>query len=225
MAEQRPRDAASARWRMLRSIVPISQTANKIVPSTETALPDLADLDRPALEHLFEAAGLPRFRARQVFRSDLPQGRDRRRANAQPRRDGAGRNCQAVPHQHAASRTSGSVGRRHPEVPAAPRRRASHRSGVHPRHPEADVLHLQPGRLRDGLRFLPDGEDGVHASPDAGGDRRPGPRARPRDRPSRRALQHRPHGHGRAAAQLRRGDDVDADSRATSKGSRCRRGA
>jgi 23S rRNA (adenine2503-C2)-methyltransferase len=53
---------------MLRSIVSISQTANKIVPSTETALPDLADLDRPALEQLFESVGLPRFRARQVFR-------------------------------------------------------------------------------------------------------------------------------------------------------------
>ena len=59
---------------MLRSIVPISQTANKIVPSTDTALPDLADLDRPALEQLFEAAGLPRFRARQVFRSIYRKG-------------------------------------------------------------------------------------------------------------------------------------------------------
>lgn len=53
---------------MLRSIVPISQTANKIVPPIQTPLPDLADLDRPALEQLFEASGLPRFRARQVFR-------------------------------------------------------------------------------------------------------------------------------------------------------------
>jgi 23S rRNA (adenine2503-C2)-methyltransferase len=44
------------------------------VPSTETALPDLADLDRPALERLFEAAGLPRFRARQVFRSIYRKG-------------------------------------------------------------------------------------------------------------------------------------------------------
>jgi len=44
------------------------------VPSTETALPDLADLDRPALEQLFEAAGLPRFRARQVFRSIYRKG-------------------------------------------------------------------------------------------------------------------------------------------------------
>jgi 23S rRNA (adenine2503-C2)-methyltransferase len=59
---------------MLRSIVPISQTANKIVPPTETALPDLANLDRPALEELFEAAGLPRFRARQVFRSIYRKG-------------------------------------------------------------------------------------------------------------------------------------------------------
>jgi 23S rRNA (adenine2503-C2)-methyltransferase len=44
------------------------------VPSTETTLPDLADLDRPALEQLFEAAGLPRFRARQVFRSIYRKG-------------------------------------------------------------------------------------------------------------------------------------------------------
>jgi 23S rRNA (adenine2503-C2)-methyltransferase len=53
---------------MLGSIVPISQTGNKIVPSAPLRIPDLADLDRPSLEQLFADAGLPRFRARQVFR-------------------------------------------------------------------------------------------------------------------------------------------------------------
>jgi 23S rRNA (adenine2503-C2)-methyltransferase len=38
------------------------------VSPTLTSAPDLADLDRARLEALFEATGLPRFRARQVFR-------------------------------------------------------------------------------------------------------------------------------------------------------------
>jgi 23S rRNA (adenine2503-C2)-methyltransferase len=53
---------------MLRSQLPISHTGNKIVSSPADPRPDLADHDLPALERVFAEHGLPRFRARQVFR-------------------------------------------------------------------------------------------------------------------------------------------------------------
>ena len=59
--------------------------------------------------------------------------------------------------------------------------------------------------------LLPDRQDGAGPESDGRRDRRPGPRARRRARPARQAVQHRPDGHGRAAAQLRRDDEGAAD--------------
>ena len=99
------------------------------------------------------------------------------------------------------------LGRRHPQVRARAGRRAPDRVGLHPRHAVDDVLHLDAGRLRDGVRLLPDRQDGAGPQPDRRRDRRPGARARRRDRHARPPVQHRPHGHGRAAAQLRQHDE------------------
>ena len=55
---------------------------------------------------------------------------------------------------------------RHAEVPAAPRRRHDHRVGLHSGHAEPDVLRLDAGGVRDGLRVLPDGDDGPRPQPD-----------------------------------------------------------
>ena len=105
-------------------------------------------------------------------------------------------------------------------------------SGLHPGHAGADVLHLDAGRLRDGLRVLPDRQDGPDPAPDRRRDRRPGPRARARLDLADDAVQHRADGHGRAAAQLRRDDEGAAHHRrrrpASPSGrgaSRCRRSA
>ena len=70
-----------------------------------------------------------------------------------------------------------AVGGRHDEVPAAARGRQAHRVGLHPRHAVADVLHLDPGRMRDEMRVLPDRQDGDRSQSDGGRNRRPGPRA------------------------------------------------
>ena len=39
-----------------------------MAPESTSTRPDLADLDRAALERTFHDAGLPRYRARQLFR-------------------------------------------------------------------------------------------------------------------------------------------------------------
>ena len=103
-----------------------------------------------------------------------------------------------------------SLRRRHAEVPAATRRRAAHRIRLHPRHAEADLLHLEPGWLRDGLRLLSDRQDGFRPQPHACRNHGPGPCPRCRHGAPWAAVQHRAHGDGRAAAQLRPYDDVAA---------------
>ena len=65
--------------------------------------------------------------------------------------------------------------------------------------------------------FCLTGQDGVRPQSHRGRDRRPGARARRVARPPRHALQHRPHGDGRAAAQLRRRDAVDPHARRASR--------
>ncbi|MCK7517033.1 MAG: hypothetical protein MZV64_04580 [Ignavibacteriales bacterium] len=95
-----------------------------------------------------------------------------------------------------------------------------------PRHAARHLLRLDPGRLRDGLRVLPHGDDGARAQPDG----RARSSARCACSPATlglrdAALQHRLHGHGRAAAQLRRDDGGACGSSPTSTASPCRRGA
>ena len=84
--------------------------------------------------------------------------------------------------------------------------------GVGARPLAQDHLHLDPGRLRDGVRVLRLRARRAQAQPLRRGDRAPAhpglpPRGRPhaaRPRRARLVRQHRGHGHGRAAAQLRR---------------------
>ncbi len=95
----------------------------------------------------------------------------------------------------------------HGEVSPAPRRRPADRIGLHSGHAGDDVLRLNAGRLRDGVCVLPDRQDGTGPESDRRRNRRPGPRAGAGARSARQAFQHRPHGHGRAAAQLRRDDE------------------
>ncbi len=108
--------------------------------------------------------------------------------------------------------------------PARQRRRDRVRlyPGIRSRH----ALRLQPGRLHAQLHVLPHRHAGAGAQPDRGRDRRASSRrarsarrfsrrrradrrARPLGRGRARGLQHRLHGHGRAALQFRqrsRGD-------------------
>ena len=67
-------------------------------------------------------------------------------------------------------------------------RRPADRIGVHPRHAVDDLLRLDPGRLRDVVRLLPDRQDGPGAQPHRRRDRRAGARAREGDRPARQAF-------------------------------------
>ncbi len=84
--------------------------------------------------------------------------------------------------------------------------------GVGPRPFAQDDLHLDPGRLRHGLRLLRERAGRPQARPERRRDRRPAPAGLLRRgradaaRPRRAGLvrQHRRHGHGRAARQLRR---------------------
>ena len=150
------------------------------MPSTETVLPDLADLDRPALERCSRRpACLASARARCSAGSTRGETDFARMTDLG--RDAARRLAEAVPHQRRRPRTRdrSADGTQKFLLRLADGRRIE--VGVHPRHAEADVLHLEPGRLRDGLRLLPDREDGVRPQPHAGGDRRAGPRPRRRD--------------------------------------------
>ena len=91
-----------------------------------------------------------------------------------------------------------------PQDPVAPARRRARRERAHavpgPRH----RVHLQPGRLRDGLPVLRDRAGRADPQPVDRRDRRAGARRRPRDarRARRAAVQRRVHGHGRAAREL-----------------------
>ena len=69
--------------------------------------------------------------------------------------------------------------------------------------------------------FCLTGKMGIDPQPDRRRDRRPGARARARARHARRPLQHRPDGHGRAAAQLRRDDEGAADPGRRARAARC----
>jgi hypothetical protein len=64
---------------------------------------------------------------------------------------------------------------------------------------------VEPGRLRARLHVLPDGDDGARATARRRRDRGAGRARARRSRARRPPVQRRVHGHGRAAAQLRRG--------------------
>ena len=110
-----------------------------------------------------------------------------------------------------------AIGRRHDQVPAAPGRRQAHRSRSTSRDTPADAdafcVSTQVGCAM-ALRVLPDRQDGARSgtSPPAKSPGRCACSPASSDL-ARSPLQHRPHGHGRAAAQLRRDDEGAADPR------------
>jgi 23S rRNA (adenine2503-C2)-methyltransferase len=65
---QPARPVAHASRATIRRSPSILQAGTNVASTKAPARPDLANLDRAALEQAFDAAGLPRFRARQVFR-------------------------------------------------------------------------------------------------------------------------------------------------------------
>ena len=145
--------------------------------SNEIRYPDLADLERPALESALEARGHERFHARQIFRWIYKRGVtdiDAMTDLSRELRATLAREFALTTPPLVAART---IDRRHAEVSAAPCRRPADRIGLHPRHAGHDVLRLDAGRLRDGLRVLPDRQDGARPQPDRRRNRRPGPRA------------------------------------------------
>ena len=119
---------------------------------------------------------------------DLPPRRDRRRGDDRPvARRCARRLRDEFTLDDPDARASRDVVRRHREVSPAARRRPADRIGVHPGHAGDDLLHLDAGRLRDGVRLLPDRQDGARPEPDGRRNRRPGARARRRARHARHA--------------------------------------
>ncbi len=162
------------------------------------------DLDEEELAGLLAGWGEPPFRARQVW-----DGLHRRLARPDELTDLplALRHRLAEALAAGAERRGGADQRRrrHGEVAVAPARRRDRRDGPDalpgPRH----RVHLDPGRLRHGVRVLRHGPGRLRAAPQRGRDRRAGrpgrpPVARRGPPPGERRV----HGHGRAAGQLRR---------------------
>src|SRR5215217_1440965 len=181
----------------------------RILPSRGGLLP--ARLYNPSdgeEEKVFESQGV-RIRHREGLKE---QGRARLPARAglwRPlRRPGPGLGGGHRTPQAFAGRAlgGGSRGRPRPrprcqgdrsnaQVPLQDARRASHRDGHDPRARQADGLHLDPGRLPDGLFLLCDGPSRDQAQPEGSRDRRTGLRRRPRRRP-RAHHQRGRHGDG-----------------------------
>ena len=132
------------------------------------------------------SAGIERFRARQIFRWIYRRGvtdldGDDRSARASSARRSPPTSRSRRPRIVARERSTDGT----EKFLLAPGRRPPDRVGLHPRHAGDDLLHLDAGRLRDGVRVLPDGQDGPRPQPDGRRNRRPGARARRRARPAR----------------------------------------
>ena len=167
-----------------------------------------ADLDEAGRAAAVAELGLPAFRGKQLANqyygrliadphqmTDLPAAvRDQVADDDVPaaaRRGAGDRVRRGRDPQDAVARG----GRHHVRVGADALSAAQHR------------VHLVAGRLRDGVPVLRDGPGRAQAQPVDRGDSRAGACrgggvARPRPRP---AVQHRVHGHGRAAGQLQPG--------------------
>ena len=118
---------------------------------------NLLGLTRAGLEAFVVAMGEKPFRARQLMQVDLPARRGRLRRDDRSRQGLP----QAASPEIAEIRvpeviTAQVVRGRHAQVAAPPRERPGHRDGLHPRARPRHALHLEPGRLRDGLHVLLD---------------------------------------------------------------------
>ena len=174
---------------------------------------DLAEMELGELEQALESIGQPRFHGRQLF-----QWVHKRGVTEFAEMTDLGRDLRST--LAAAFRIVT------PEVV----RREQSSDGT-----TKFLLRLEDGQLIESV-FIPDtpantfclstqvgcamkcgfcltGQDGHHPQSHRRRDRRPGARADARARHAAGSLQHRPHGHGRAAAQLRRGDEGAAHAR------------
>ncbi len=129
--------------------------------------------------------------------------RARFRAHDQHRQEDAGTDGRALRHRAAGDRHRAALGRWHPQVAAALRRRQRGRDGQYPRGGPRLRLHLEPGRLHADLQLLPYRHPAAGAQPHPGRDRRPvhgGARQLRRmadaDRDHAHAEQHRDDGMG-----------------------------
>ena len=168
---------------------------------------DLADLDRLGLEAALEERGHHASAPGRFSGGSTAAASPTSQAMTDLPREFRESLAARVHADHAGIAARDTVVRRDREVPADARRRPPDRIGLHPRHARDDLLHLDAGRLRDGLRVLPDRQDGADAQPDGRRNCRAGSRARRRARDARHRVQHRPDGDGRTAAQLRRDDE------------------
>ena len=148
---------------------------------------DIAELELPALEDALDALGRPRFHARQIFQWIHKRGVIDFDAMSDLGRELRAQLGGAFTIGDAGGRPAGTIGRRHHQVPAAARATASgsSRSSSRTLRPTGHatpghVLPLDPGRLRDALRVLPDRQDGDRPQPHRRRNRRAGARARAR---------------------------------------------
>ena len=161
----------------------------------------------PRWRSALQARGHPRFHARQIYSwiyakgvTDFEQMTDLSR----PLRADL---PAAVPHFDAPRHPARNVDRRHDEVPARARRRPAHRIGVHSRH--ADQTFCVSTQVGCAMKcgFCLTGKMGLvrnlTAGEIAGQVRVLAHELGLRDH----QVQHRPDGHGRAAAQLRQHDE------------------
>ncbi len=174
----------------------------------------LHDLPYPALERaLVATASTPCIPGRCGGRCTGRAWRDCRHARIFLRRCVAG--CRKT--GRAFFRNTGSGERygeqrwAHAEVFAETGGRADHRDGVDGLYRTAHGVCKHAGGLRNGMCVLRDGADGVCAASAAGRNRGASAPCPAGGAGWRQAAQSGDDGHGRAAAQLRRGDDGAGD--------------
>ncbi len=92
--------------------------------------------------------------------------------------------------------------RRHAKIAHTPRRRRRNRVGDHTHRKARDALHVEPGRMRDGLRILRDRAHGIASQPHQLRDARADFRRPTRTGRGRGAHEFCFHGDGRAAREL-----------------------
>ncbi len=157
----------------------------------------------PEVQRVLEERGEPAYRLGQAYAAltgslvrdweeatSLPKGLARGAQRGCP-----GRGTRPAPHLAGDGRDE--------EVPLLHPRRPRHRDGHDPREGTPHRLHLDPGRLPDGLQVLRDRVARHQAQPEGARDRRAGLRRSPRHCPGA-DLERRRDGDGRADAQLRR---------------------
>jgi 23S rRNA (adenine2503-C2)-methyltransferase len=122
---------------------------------------DFADLERPALEVALEALGHQRFHARQIFRWIYRRGV----TDVEAMTDLSLELRAALAREFTLS--TPALAHRETSIDGTEKfllRLADGRqieSGVHPGYAGDDLLHLDPGRLRDGVCVLPHGKMGL----------------------------------------------------------------